>query len=328
VIAGLTLAFVLSAVSGVAKGIQWLSNINMVLAASLVVFVFIAGPTVVILDLIPTSLGSFLSDLPGMAARTEASTGEDVGAWLGDWTVFYWAWWISWTPFVGMFIARISRGRTIRQFVGGVILVPSAVSLVWFAVFGGTAMHQQEQGVNLTEEGTTEGQLFAVLREYPVASFTALIVMVLVGIFFVSGADAASIVMGTLSQRGTLEPDRLVVIFWGALTGAVAAIMLAVGASSGKEGEESTALDGLQNLTILAAVPFTLVMIGMCFAFMRDLRRDPLILRGEKGDEVMEMAVIQGHQRYDGDFEISIAPGNGVTPEDARQRADDREGTA
>jgi choline/carnitine/betaine transport len=328
VIAGLTLAFVLSAVSGVAKGIQWLSNINMVLAAALVVFVFIAGPTVVILDLIPTSLGSFLSDLPGMAARTEASTGEDVGAWLGDWTVFYWAWWISWTPFVGMFIARISRGRTIRQFVGGVILVPSAVSLVWFAVFGGTAMHQQEQGVNLTEEGTTEGQLFAVLREYPVASFTALIVMVLVGIFFVSGADAASIVMGTLSQRGTLEPDRLVVIFWGALTGAVAAIMLAVGASSGKEGEESTALDGLQNLTILAAVPFTLVMIGMCFAFMRDLRRDPLILRGEKGDEVMEMAVIQGHQRYDGDFEISIAPGNGVTPEDARQRADDREGTA
>ncbi|MEO3754065.1 BCCT family transporter [Streptomyces sp. B6B3] len=327
VIAGLTLAFVLSAVSGVAKGIQWLSNINMVLAAALVVFVFIAGPTVVILDLIPTSLGSFLSDLPGMAARTEASTGEDVGAWLGDWTVFYWAWWISWTPFVGMFIARISRGRTIRQFVGGVILVPSAVSLVWFAVFGGTAMRQQEQGVNLTEEGTTEGQLFAVLREYPVASFTALIVMVLVGIFFVSGADAASIVMGTLSQRGTLEPDRLVVIFWGALTGAVAAIMLAVGASSGKEGEESTALDGLQNLTILAAVPFTLVMIGMCFAFMRDLRRDPLILRGEKGDEVMEMAVIQGHQRYDGDFEISIAPGNGVTPEDARQRADEREGT-
>ncbi len=323
VIAGLTLAFVVSAVSGVAKGIQWLSNINMVLAAALVLFVFIAGPTVVILDLIPTSLGSFLSDLPEMAARTEASTGEDVGAWLGDWTVFYWAWWISWTPFVGMFIARISRGRTIRQFVGGVILVPSAVSLVWFAVFGGTAMRQQEQGVNLSEEGTTEGQLFAVLREYPAASFTALIVMILVGIFFVSGADAASIVMGTLSQRGTLEPDRLVVIFWGAVTGAVAAIMLAVGAG-GKEGEESTALDGLQNLTILAAVPFALVMVGMCFAFMRDLRRDPLILRGEKGEEVMEMAVIQGHQRYDGDFEISISPGNGEPPEQMRQRANDR----
>jgi choline-glycine betaine transporter len=222
-----------------------------------------------------------------------------------------------------MFIARISRGRTIRQFVGGVILVPSAVSLVWFAVFGGTAMRQQEQGVDLAGEGTTEGQLFAVLREYPVASFTALIVMILVGIFFVSGADAASIVMGTLSQRGTLEPDRLVVVFWGTLTGAVAAIMLMVG---GGGEDESTALDGLQNLTILAAVPFTLVMVGMCFALMRDLRRDPLILRGEKGEEVMEMAVIQGHQRYDGDFEISISPGNGVDPEEARQRADDREG--
>ncbi|MGP4115463.1 BCCT family transporter [Streptomyces sp. 4N509B] len=303
VIAALTTAFVLSAVSGVAKGIQWLSNTNMVLAVVLVAFVLVAGPTVLILDLLPTSVGGLLSDLPEMAARTEASTGEDVGGWLGGWTVFYWAWWISWTPFVGMFIARISRGRTIRQFVGGVILVPSTVSLVWFAVFGGSAMHQEEGGAGLMEESTTEGQLFAVLEAYPLASVTALVVMILVGIFFVSGADAASIVMGTLSQRGTLEPDRLVVIFWGVLTGAVAAVMLLVGDGEG------TALTGLQNLTILAAVPFALVMVALCVALMRDLRRDPLILRGEKGEQVVEMAVINGHRRYDGDFEIAIGPG-------------------
>ncbi|MDT0305830.1 BCCT family transporter [Streptomyces sp. DSM 44917] len=308
IIAVLTAAFVVSAVSGVERGIQWLSNINMVLAALLAAFVFVAGPTVLILDLLPTSVGSFLNDLPEMAARTEASGGEGVADWLSGWTVFYWAWWISWTPFVGMFIARISRGRTIRQFVGGVILVPSTVSLVWFAVFGGTAMRLEERGAGLTEESTTEGQLFAVLRDYPVAGATTLLVMVLVGIFFVSGADAASIVMGTLSQRGTLEPHRLVVVFWGMLTGAVAAVMLLIGDGG------TTALDGLQNLTILAAVPFALVMVGLCAALMRDLRRDELIVRGERGEEAVELAVIAGDERYNGDFRLRIGPGEGEGP--------------
>lgn len=143
IITVLTIAFILSAVSGIAKGVQMLSNINMVLALILAVFVFVAGPTILILNLVPTSLGSFLGELPQLAGRTEASSGADVGSWLRSWTVFYWAWWISWTPFVGMFIARISRGRTIRQFIGGVILVPSVVSLAWFAVFGGSAMKLQ-----------------------------------------------------------------------------------------------------------------------------------------------------------------------------------------
>ncbi|UED83374.1 BCCT family transporter [Streptomyces profundus] len=316
IIAFLTAAFVLSAVSGVAKGIQWLSNINMVLAGILALFVFIAGPTVLILDLIPTSVGSFIDQLPQMAARTEASGGEDVAGWLSGWTVFYWAWWISWTPFVGMFIARISRGRTIRQFVGGVILVPSAVSLVWFAIFGGTGMREQENGVDIAGEATTEGQLFTVLAEYPMVTVTSLLVMILVGIFFVSGADAASIVMGTLSQKGSQEPHRLVVIFWGALTGAVAAIMLLVGSGEAEPGsDENPALDGLQNLTILAAVPFTLVMIGLCFAFMRDLRQDSLVLREQKGEEVVEMAVIAGGEKYAGDFEIRIGPGTADLPD-------------
>ncbi|KPC86364.1 BCCT transporter, partial [Streptomyces sp. NRRL F-6602] len=123
-----------------------------------------------------------------------------------------------------------------------------------------------------------------------------------VGIFFVSGADAASIVMGTLSQKGRLEPGRFVVIFWGVVTGAVAAIMLLIG------GGEDDALTGLQNLTILVAAPFVVVMIGMCVALMRDLRRDPLIVRGVMGNEAVEMAVVAGHEKYDGDFEIRIGP--------------------
>ncbi|WP_307829276.1 BCCT family transporter [Actinomadura viridis] len=305
IIAVLTLAFVASAVSGIAAGIQWLSNINMVLALALLLFVFVVGPTVHILDLLPTSISAFIGDLPQMAGRTEATGGEGVAGWLSGWTVFYWAWWISWTPFVGMFIARISRGRTIRQFVGGVILVPSAVSLVWFAVFGGASTRLEAEGARLTDEATPEGQLFAVLREYPIVGVTTLLVMLLVGIFFVSGADAASIVMGTLSQRGSMEPTRAVVIVWGVLTGGVAAVMLLLG------GGGDAALTGLKNLTILVAVPFMLVMVGMCVALMRDLRRDPLILRGERGEAAVESAVITGHELYDGDFELRVVPANG-----------------
>ncbi|MEV2256101.1 BCCT family transporter [Streptomyces sp. NPDC050147] len=310
IIAVLSLAFVASAVSGVEKGVQWLSNINMVLAGLLVLFVFIAGPTVIMLDMLPTSLGAYLNDLPQLIGRTEASSGKGVADWLSGWTVFYWAWWISWTPFVGMFIARISRGRTVRQFVGGVILVPSTVSLIWFAVFGGTAITVKDRG-GLEGETTPEAQLFGLLHEYPIATITSLLVMILVGIFFVSGADAASIVMGTLSQKGALEPGKLVVVFWGMVTGAVAAIMLLIGDGS------DDALTGLRNLTILVAAPFTLVMIGMCVALMRDLRHDPLIVRGEHGTEAVEKAVIAGHEQYAGDFEIRIGPSDNADEEES-----------
>ncbi|WP_078887791.1 BCCT family transporter [Streptomyces sp. NRRL S-118] len=303
IIAVLTVGFVLSAVSGVERGIQWLSNTNMVLAVVLALFVFVAGPTILVLDLVPTSLAAYIGDLAQLAGRTEAATGGGgVADWLSDWTVFYWAWWISWTPFVGMFIARISRGRTIRQFIGGVILVPSTVSLVWFAIFGGTAMRLQERN-RLGDETTPEGQLFGVLQEFPIAGVMSLVVMILVAIFFISGADAASIVMGTLSQQGTFEPARFVVVFWGVVTGGVAAVMLLVGEGKGD------ALAGLQHLTILVAAPFVLVMLGMCWSLMRDLRDDPLIVRGQLAEEAVEEAVIAGHEKYEGDFEIRIGPG-------------------
>ena len=298
VIALLTVAFILSAVSGVAKGIQWLSNINMVLALGLAVFVFVVGPTVFMLDLIPTAIGSYFQDLAMMSARTEAAGGEGMAEWLSGWTVFYWAWWLSWTPFVGMFIARISRGRTIRQFVTGVLLVPSLVSLVWFAIFGGAAIHAEQGGADLAGAATTEGQLFGLLDTMPWAGLTTIVVMLLVGIFFVSGADAASIVMGTLSQRGTLEPGRLNVIFWGVATGGVAAVMLLVGGNN--------ALTGLQNITIVAALPFAIVMVGLAWALVKDLRNDPLMVRRRYAAAAVEKAVVTGATRHGDDFALAV----------------------
>ena len=145
IVAILTACFVASAVSGISRGIQWLSNINMVLAVVLALIVFVAGPTLFILNLIPAAVGDYARDLATMSSRTEAVGDEALRSWMSSWTIFYWAWWVSWTPFVGMFIARISRGRTIRQFVTGVLLVPSIVSVIWFGIFGGAAFGIQQQ---------------------------------------------------------------------------------------------------------------------------------------------------------------------------------------
>jgi choline/carnitine/betaine transport len=309
VIAILTVCFILSAVSGVSKGIQYLSNINMVLAVVLAVFVFVVGPTVLILNLVPTAVGSYFEDLAMMSARTDAAGGDAMKEWLSGWTIFYWAWWVSWTPFVGMFIARISRGRTIRQFVTGVLLVPSVVSLVWFAIFGGAGIDMQRKGTDLAGQATAEGSLFAMLSNMPFATITSILVMLLVAIFFVSGADAASIVMGTLSERGTLAPSRKTVIFWGAATGAVAAVMLLVG------GED--ALSGLQNVTIVAALPFLVVMVGLAISLVKDLNADPLIVRRQIAVAAIDQAVVAGVTEHGDDFALVVEEAPGA--EEARQ---------
>jgi choline/carnitine/betaine transport len=297
IIAVLTAAFVLSAVSGVAKGIQWLSNINMVLAVALALFVFVVGPTVFMLNLVPTSIGTYVAELPMMSARTSAE-GAATRDWLASWTVFYWAWWLSWTPFVGMFIARISRGRTIRQFVAGVLLVPSLISLVWFCIFGGAAMDLQKKGTDIAGASTPESQLFSTLAEYPAATAASVLVMILVEIFFVSGADAASIVMGSLSERGALEPSRPTVIFWGVATGAVAAVMLLAGGAD--------ALDGLKTITIVAALPFVLVMVGLAVSLVKDLSTDPMVVRRRYAIEAVEAAVVTGVTEHGDDFVIPV----------------------
>ncbi|WP_432478283.1 BCCT family transporter [Nocardioides sp. GXQ0305] len=305
IIAVLTACFVASAVSGVEKGIQWLSNTNMVLALVLALFVFVAGPTLFVLDIVPASVASYFGDLPQMAGRTNAEGGQ-VATWLSYYTVFYWAWWISWTPFVGMFIARISKGRTIRQFVTGVLLVPSAVSLVWFAVFGGSAIKLQMDGTDIYGAGAPEAQLFSLLEQFPLSTVMSILVMVLVAIFFVSGADAASIVMGTLSQNGAIEPRRAVVIFWGVATGGVAAVMLLVGGAN--------ALNGLKNITIVSAVPFVIVMVGLCVSLARELSRDPLVVRASYAETAVSDAVVQGVTEHGDDFRLAVeqdTPGAG-----------------
>ncbi|PNI08133.1 choline transporter [Arthrobacter sp. AFG7.2] len=312
IVAILTFCFVASAASGISRGIQWLSNINMVLAVVLAVIVFVAGPTLFILNLIPSAVGDYASDLAKMATRTEAVGDEALRAWLSGWTIFYWAWWISWTPFVGMFIARISRGRTIRQFVTGVLLVPSIVSVIWFGIFGGTAFQVQQQadktddpadGIAKMVDGAStidfDGALFELVKnlQMPGWAVSAVIVlaMVLVAIFFVTGADSASIVMSSLSSNGSSEPRRGLVIFWGSLTGAVAAVMLLAGGN-----EPSEALSGLQRITIVAALPFVLVMFLLCIALTRDLRRDPISLRRRLADSVVERAIRSGVDEHGG----------------------------
>ncbi|WP_280371475.1 BCCT family transporter [Nocardia wallacei] len=307
IITVLTIAFIASAVSGIDRGIQWLSNINMVLALIIALFVFVLGPTLFMLNLLPTTFGDYIARLPEMASRTAASGGDPEKAWLSTWTIFYWAWWISWTPFVGMFIARISRGRTIRQFVTGVLLVPSLVSLVWFVIFGGAAIFQQRETHDLTEpNGSVDSNfaLFHLLDHYPIASATAALVMVLVAIFFVSGADAASIVMGTLSERGSLEPSKVTVTFWGAATGAVAAIMLVIADAEKLDG----ALNGLQALTTVVSLPFAVVMGLMCVALYKDVRSDPIILREQHGALLIENAVLSGTEQHDAEFGLVTEP--------------------
>ncbi|WP_413334323.1 BCCT family transporter [Brevibacterium sp. GP-SGM9] len=311
IIAILTAAFVASAVSGVEKGIQWLSNINMVLAVIVALIVFIGGPTLFILNVIPSSVGAFIQDLPQLASRT-AADGQGVNEWLSSWTVFYWAWWVSWSPFVGLFIARISRGRTVRQFVTGVLIVPSVVSTIWFAVFGGGAIGIQEraergEGTVKALASVVDGEpdinmdtiLFDLLAALPLPNLIAIILMIvtviLIAIFFVTGADSASIVMGTLSANGMLEPGRALVIFWGTATGAVAAVMLLAGGSDPAE-----ALDGLKNITIVSALPFVIVMLLLCVALWKDLSKDPLIIQGQLASHVLEQSVATAVDEYDG----------------------------
>ncbi len=264
-IAVLTVCFIISAVSGVSRGIKWLSNGNMILALALLFFLFVVGPTVFILELIPASAGNYLIGLPQMASRTGAFGGHE---WLAAWTIFYWAWWVSWTPFVGSFLAKISRGRTIREFIIGVVAVPSVISVIWFGVWGGSALNLQDNGVDIAAANaeSQESAMFALLAEYPLASVTSILVVILVAVFFISGADASSIVLGSLSSFGAAVPRKWLTILWGALTGGVAAVLLSVGS-----------LEALQTLTIIAAAPFLLVMIGLSVALMMDLAKDPMI---------------------------------------------------
>jgi choline/carnitine/betaine transport len=269
IIGVLGVCYLISAFSGVSKGIQYLSNFNMVLAAILAFFVLIVGPTVVIANTVPTAFGNYLQEFFGMAART-ADSAPGMDEWLASNTLFYWAWWISWSPFVGTFIARISRGRTVREFILVVMLVPTAVSVVWFAIFGGSAIHQESEGSEIYGDGTAENMLFNLLHDLPLGTISSMVAMVLLATFFITSADSASTVMGTMSQNGKLVADRKITVLWGLLTALIAVVLLLSG------GDD--ALNSLQTVTIIAASPFVILILFLCLAIYRGLSQDPMFL--------------------------------------------------
>ncbi|MCG7457055.1 BCCT family transporter [Corynebacterium sp. ACRPH] len=311
----LGLCFLASAASGVGKGIQYLSNTNMVLAGLIALFVLILGPTVVILNLIPTSLGNYLSQFFQMAART-ANSGDGADEWLGTWTIFYWAWWVSWSPFVGMFVARISRGRTIREFVCVVLMVPTIVTIIWFSIFGGAAINAEETGNSIWGDGEATSQLFNLLQTLPMGQVASIIAMILLATFFITSADSASTVMGSMSQRGQLVANRGVTVLWGALTAVIALMLLLTG------GDE--ALTNLQNVTIIAASPFLLVIIALMFSIYKALSNDQLYLdekaqreyalrmaRERRINQPSEAKAAKRSRRYGGsDVPQAVADGN------------------
>ena len=265
IIVVITALFTISAVTGVHRGIKYLSEINMVLAAILILFLLVVGPTLFIFNTFTESLGAYISNLVPMSFATAAFGDAE---WLATYTIFYWAWWISWTPFVGTFIARISKGRTIREFVLGVLLVPSAVSFIWFAVMGGTAIDLDFSGGEIAAAAAIDpaNALFDTLNEFPLAAVMSLLAVILVALFFISGADAAAVVMAMLSSRGALRPRTALLVLWGVLTGAAAAILLLVGGND--------ALQSLQQAAIVAAAPFLIVMMGICWSILKELRAE------------------------------------------------------
>jgi glycine betaine transporter len=265
VIAALTAAFVVSAVSGTHKGIKWLANTNAALAVGLLVFVFVFGPTVFLLNAFAETAGGYLEQFVPMSFRTGAFGG---GEWLAGWTIFYWAWWMSWAPFVGTFMARISRGRTIREFVVCVLIVPTLVSTIWFVVMGGTAIDFQLNGVTDMAgslDSGVENTLFTMLDALPASTFTALVVVVLIMLFYVAGADSAALVLAMFNQRGSLQPKTWLVVVWGCMIGAVAIALLLAGG-----------LSAIQTTVIVFGVPFIFMMLWVCYSLVRQLRAEPV----------------------------------------------------
>ena len=291
IVAVLTLAFLLSAMSGVSKGIQWLSNTNMVVAAILAIFVFVFGPTVAQLNMLPTAVGNYLQNFFEMAARTAESQDGEAGEFLSGWTIFYWAWWISWSPFVGTFLARISRGRTVREFCLGVMLVPAGLSTVWFAIFGGTAIKMEQAGESIVGGGSNEEQLFNLLHSMPGGYVMGVFALILLGTFFITSADSASTVMASMTQSGKTEAKPWLAAMWGLATAFVGLTLLISGGSD--------ALNSLQSVTIVAATPFLIILIVLMFAIVKDMSNDTIYLDKKEQERFNRQLAIERRMHRD-----------------------------
>ncbi|NBJ68027.1 MULTISPECIES: BCCT family transporter [Clostridia] len=257
-----TVLFIASSWSGIGRGIKYLSNANMGIAVILLLMLFFAGPTLDILNMFTHTLGSYVSDFFDMSLRL-APHDENKREWIDNWTIFYWAWWISWAPFVGIFIARISKGRTVKEFMIGVLAVPSIICFIFFAVFGVSALNLEQNGIAKISEFSLETSTFGVLAEYPLGFVMSIITLFVVAIFFITSADSATFVLGMLSTNGTLNPHHSVKVMWGVMQAALATIIVYFGGTQ-----------GLQNMLIIAALPFSIVILLMAASFYKAVRTE------------------------------------------------------
>ncbi len=271
IIVVLTALFLLSSTTGLDKGIKYLSNLNLSLALIIMLFVFIFGPTVFILNTFTQGIGDYITNFINWSLRLTPYKG---GTWVRDWTIFYWAWAIAWSPFVGAFIARVSRGRTIREFVVGVLLIPPLIALLWTAVFGGTALHfDLFQGTSIAEAVNADvtSALFTTYGELPFTFIVSILSILLIFTFLITSADSATYILGSMTSKGSLMPPLGVRIVWGILIGAIAAVLLL-----------SSGLEGLQTASLVAALPFTVILVFMCISLLKSLSKEPLAPRTKK----------------------------------------------
>ncbi|WP_345238742.1 glycine betaine uptake BCCT transporter [Pontibacillus salipaludis] len=259
-----TFLYMISAQTGLNKGIKYLSNTNIVLAIALMLFLLFAGPTNFIMDLFTTTFGSYLQNLPSMSFKLSPF---EQNSWTQDWTIFYWAWWIAWAPFVGTFIARVSKGRTVREFILGVLLVPTIFGALWFSVFGGTAINleffEDAKIQELVAENGSEVALFSVLDQVPIGGVMSVIAILLISTFFITSADSATFVLGMQTTNGDLNPSNQVKFIWGLVQSTAAAVLLWQGG-----------LGALQTAAIIAAFPFAMIMILMVFSLLKSFKEE------------------------------------------------------
>jgi choline/glycine/proline betaine transport protein len=259
-IAGITALATWSVVRGLDKGIRVLSQINIIVAASLMLFVLLVGPTLFILNALVENVGYYLQNFFQLSTWNETYENTE---WQNGWTVFYWGWWISWSPFVGMFIARVSYGRTVREFIKGVLFIPTLVTFIWMTTFGNSALNIDMFGAGGIATAVQENipvSLFVLLENFPLDLVTATLAVVVVITFFVTSSDSGSLVIDIITAGGNPEPPKVQRIFWAVMEGLVAATLLIGGG-----------LVALQTAAIASGLPFAVVLLGMCYSLHRGM---------------------------------------------------------
>lgn len=255
-----------SAASGLGNGVRRLSELNLMLAFLLLAFVIVAGPTVFVLQAFSENIGNYMSNLIALSFRTFAYSPPNTSGWFSGWTIQYWAWWVSWSPFVGMFIARISRGRTVRQFVIGVLIVPTVFNLLWMTAFGNSAIWldtHQAAGALAQTTSNVDALLFHFFDFFPGTTALSWLTIVLIAVFFVTSADSGAFVIDTIASRGAVHSPVWQRLFWAAVLGATAAILMLVGG-----------LKALQAMTLVAALPVAIIMTLLCYGLWRGMSAD------------------------------------------------------